>query len=101
MRTGGVLNILGKLLILLSLFLLTPIPFSLYYGDGMVRVFLLSSVVGALIGGLLVAIFAPEKDLGYRDGFGVVVRSWVGLAFLGALPCYLSGHIPSIVVCFF
>ena len=101
MRTGGVLNILGKLLILLSLFLLIPIPFSLYFHDGMVQGFLLSSLLGALVGGLLVAVFAPEKDLAYRDGFGVVVLSWLGLAFIGALPFYFSGQMPSFVDCYF
>jgi trk system potassium uptake protein TrkH len=65
MRTGGVLNILGKLLLLLSLFLLTPIPFSYYYQDGM------------------------------------VVFSWLGLAFLGALPFYFSGAMDSFVDCLF
>jgi len=34
MRTSGVLNLLGKLLILLSLTLIGPIPFSLYYDAG-------------------------------------------------------------------
>jgi trk system potassium uptake protein TrkH len=101
MRTGGVLNILGKLLLLLSLFLLTPIPFSYYYGDRMVFAFLISSVLGAIVGGGLVCSFVPEKDLGYRDGFAVVVFSWLGLAFLGALPYYLSGGMDSFVDCVF
>jgi trk system potassium uptake protein TrkH len=101
MRTGGVLNILGKLLLLLSLFLLTPIPFSYYYQDGMVIVFLASSIFGALAGGALVCSFYPETDLGYRDGFAVVVFSWLGLAFLGALPFYFSGSMDSFVDCLF
>ena len=101
MRTGGVLNILGKLLILISLCLLTPIPFSLYFKDGMIATFLLSAGLGAILGLLLLALFAPEKDLGYRDGFAVVVLSWLGLAFLGALPFYFSGKMPLFVDCFF
>ena len=101
MRTGGVLNIFGKLLILISLFLLTPIPFSAYYGDGMIPTFLGCSLTGALLGGLLVFLFAPEEDLGYRDGFGVVVLSWLGLALLGALPFYFSGAMPSFIDSFF
>lgn len=101
MRTGGVLNILGKLLIALSLFLLTPIPFSLYFEDGMIPMFLLCSLLGALLGGIIVAIFVPDKDLGYRDGFAVVVLSWLGLAFLGSLPFYFCGAMPSYVDCFF
>ena len=101
MRTGGVLNILGRLLLVLSLFLLTPIPFSLYYHDGMVQTFLTCSLLGALLGAVLAAVFMPEKDLGYRDGFAVVVFSWLGLAFLGALPFYFSGVMDSFVDSFF
>jgi trk system potassium uptake protein TrkH len=101
MRSGGVLNIFGKLLILLSLFLLTPIPFSIYYRDGMVFSFLACSLSGALLGSAFIALFAPEKDLGYRDGFAVVVLSWLGLALLGALPFYFSGQMPSFVDCLF
>ena len=101
MRTGGVLNILGKLLLLLSIFLLTPIPFSFYFNDGMVTDFLVSSLLGVLVGGGLVCSFAPEKDLGYRDGFAVVVFSWLGLALLGALPFYFSGSMNSFVDCVF
>jgi len=101
MRTSGVLNILGKLLLVLSLFLLTPIAVSLYFGDGMSGDFLLCSVLGGLAGGGLVAAFAPEKEMGYRDGFAVVVFSWLGLALLGALPYYFSGVMPAFVDCFF
>ena len=101
MRTGGVLNLFGKLLILISLFLLTPIPFSIYYHDGMVSSFILCAVIGAILGAILVALFAPEKDLAYRDGFAVVVLSWLGLAFLGALPFYFCGQMPSFIDCFF
>lgn len=101
MHTGGVLNLFGKLLILLSLFLLVPIPFSLYFADGMVGAFLLSSLIGAGIGGLLLLLFVPERDLGYRDGFAIVVLSWLGLALLGALPYNFSGQMGSFVDCFF
>jgi trk system potassium uptake protein len=101
MRTGGVLNIFGKLLILLSLFQLTPIPFSIYYEDGMTGYFLLCSLLGVLLGGGLVAAFAPEPELGHRDGFGIVVFSWLGAAFLGALPYYFSGTVGSFADCFF
>jgi len=101
MRIGGVLNLLGKLLIILSLMLLTPIPFSLYFGDSMTGVFLLCSLLGLLLGGLLLALFLPEKELGYKDGFAIVTFSWLGLALLGALPYVLSGAIPSFIDAFF
>ncbi|MBU0483716.1 MAG: TrkH family potassium uptake protein [Proteobacteria bacterium] len=101
MRTGGVLNIFGKLLILIALCLLSPIPFSIYFNDGMVMTFLSCSLIGTISGFTLVALFAPESDLGYRDGFAVVVLSWLGLAILGALPFYFSGEMNAFVDCFF
>jgi trk system potassium uptake protein len=101
MRTSGVFNLMGKLLILLSLSLLLPIPVSLFYDDGMIRAFILSSVVGALMGGSLLLLFPPEEDLGYREGFAIVTLSWLAMAFLGALPFYISGKIPSFLDCYF
>jgi len=101
MRIGGVLNLLGKLLIILSLMLLTPVPFSLYYRDAMLTTFLLCSLLGLVSGGLLVALFRPETELGYKDGFAIVAFSWVGLALLGGLPYVLSGTVPSFVDAFF
>jgi len=101
MHIGGVFNIFGKLLILLSLFLLLPIPFSLYFSDGMERVFLLCAAFGALAGSGLVAAFVPEEDMGYRDGFLIVVLSWLGLAFLGAMPFYFSGQMNAFIDCWF
>ena len=94
MHTDGVLNIFGKLLILISICLLVPIPFSIYYSDGMIGSFVQSAFVGAIAGGILVALFIPNDDLGYRDGFVVVVLSWLGMAMLGALPYYFSGKMP-------
>jgi len=101
MRIGGVLNLLGKLLIILSLMLLSPIPFSLYFHDGMTGTFLFCSLLGLFAGGLLLFIFLPDQDLGYKDGFAIVTFSWIGLALLGALPYLLSGAIPSFVDAFF
>ncbi|HET97821.1 MAG TPA: TrkH family potassium uptake protein [Desulfurivibrio alkaliphilus] len=97
MHTGGVLNILGKLLLLIALFLLTPIPVSVYYDDGMVDIFLRCAAIGAGAGALLILIFAPARELNLRDGFTVAVICWLGLALLGALPYWLSGQVPSFI----
>ncbi len=101
MHTGGVLNIFGKLLVLTSLFLLLPIPFSIYYDDGMAAAFVRCALIGAGVGLLLVALFRAESDLGHRDGFAIVVLSWLGLSLLGALPFYFSGVVPAFIDCFF
>ena len=95
MHSGGVLNILGKLLVLIALFLLAPIPVSVYYDDGMSEVFLRCAVMGAGVGALLVLLFRPVKELSLRDGFAVATGSWLGMALLGALPYLLSSQVPS------
>jgi len=80
MHTGGVLNL---------------------FGDGMVSIFIMSAIVGAFSGTLLVIGFLPETEMGYKDGYAIVVLSWLGAAFLGSLPYYLSGKIPSFIDCYF
>lgn len=101
MKVGTVLHILGWLLLFLSLSLLLPIPFSLFYEDGLVLDFVMSSALSALIGGLLALIFAPDGELGYRDGFAVVTLGWLSAALFGAIPFYSSGAIPSFLDCYF
>jgi len=101
MRIGLVLHLLGKLILALSLVLLSPIPFSLYFQDHMTRVFVLSSGIGLACGLLLMLPFRPGRDLGAKDGFAIVVLSWLALALLGALPYRLSGLMPSFIDCFF
>ncbi len=101
MKVSGVLNLLGRLLIVLSLMLLTPIPFSVYFRDGMVHAFIVSSMLGLLLGTGLVLLFAPEKDLGFKDGFAITAFSWLIIALLGALPYIISGSIPCFVDAFF
>jgi len=101
MHIGGVLNLFGKLLITLSMVLLTPIPFSIFYGDAMVPTFLACSALGLVSGGLLVLIFLPEQELGYKEGFAIVAFSWIGLALLGSLPYFLSGTTASFIDAFF
>ncbi len=101
MRIAGVCNIFGKLLIALSLCLLLPVPFSLVFNDAMERVFLLCAAGGTVVGGTLVALFPPDEDLGFRDGYAVVTLAWCGLAFLGAMPFYFCGQGLSFIDCWF
>ncbi len=101
MRIGTVLNLLGKLLIALALVLLVPIPVSLYYHDNSIFPFVLSSLTSFACGLLLIAPFRPRQDLGVKDGFIIVVLTWLGIAAVGALPYQFAGVMPSYVDCFF
>lgn len=92
-----VVRILGILLIFLAAALLAPIPFSLSFADGAWGSFLLSSLICAAIGGILVTRFQSKKDFAVREGFAVVTFGWATFALFGALPFLLSGSIPDVV----
>lgn len=101
MRLGTIGALLGWLLIFLSAALLVPIGFSIYYADGMWRVFVISSAVGFVLGGGLAWSCVSEPEIGHREGFAIVGFSWLAAAALGALPFYLSGAIPSYLNAYF
>ncbi len=101
MHIDGVLNLLGRFLIVLSLVMLLPIPVSLYYHEGLVWLFLLSSCLGLLLGFALLFSFMPRVELSNKEGFAIVVLSWLGLSLMGSLPYFIGGAIPCFVDAFF
>lgn len=101
MKLATVLVLIGWLLIFLSVALLTPIPFGLYYHDGQTKVFLLSSLISLIMGAILAGLWVSEKEMGHREGFLVVSLCWLSSAAIGALPYFLSGAIPGYLDAFF
>jgi len=95
------LHVLGGLLIFLGVILLTPIPFSLWYGDGQLVAFLLSSATTAAAGGLLFWKFRDRAEVTLREGFAIVTFGWVGFALFGSLPYLFSGSLSHPVDAFF
>lgn len=89
------LRILGALLLFLAATLLTPLPFSFYYGDGAWSAFFSSALVCAGCGAVLFLACRSSKDLSLREGFAVVTFGWTVFAVFGALPYVLSGAIVS------
>ena len=101
MKTGTVGAILGWLLIFLSVAMLIPIGFSIYYNDGNWHVFVISALVGLVSGGFLAWACVPDKDIGHREGFAIVGLAWIAAAGLGALPYFISGLIPNYIDAYF
>jgi trk system potassium uptake protein TrkH len=99
--TGTIGALLGWLLIFLSVALLIPVAFSIYYNDGNWRFFVISSAIGFVLGGGLSWSCVSEPEIGHREGFAIVAFSWLAAAALGALPYYLSGAIPSYLNAYF
>lgn len=95
------LRILGALLLYLGGTLLLPVPFSLFYHDGVWTAFIYSALICFCVGGLLFGCCQSPKDLSVREGFAVVTFGWTFFALFGALPYILSGAIPSPLDAFF
>jgi len=89
------LRILGALLLYLAATLLTAIPFSLYYADGVALSFVFSALTTASCGGVLFYFCRSPKELSLREGFAIVTFGWALFALFGALPYIYSGAIPA------
>ena len=91
MQIALVGSVLGRLLMLFSVTMLTPLPVDLYYGDGSWPAFAFS-FGAALAAGFLIWLPARRArgELKLRDGFLIVASFWVVLGSFGALPLLFS-----------
>ena len=91
---GNVVRVCGALMLL-------PIVVSLLLQSGDTVPLLLSMLIALAVGTAL-ALVQPRRDtLRAREGFAIVAFSWIIVSFLGGLPFYFSGYVPSLVDCFF
>ncbi len=98
MNYKQVFGVIGRLLMTLSALLLLPMFVSIYYGENGYIAFLLTAVLSLLLGLLLIRVFNTKNDVLYaREGFIIVAVAWLSTAFIGALPFYISGEIPSYI----
>lgn len=95
-------NVLGALLVFVSIIMLGCVPVSWYMQDHMVFAFVQSALVTFLIGaGLWSYKFRSSAEINKREGYIIVCASWVALAILGSLPFIFSHHINSFADAFF
>jgi trk system potassium uptake protein TrkH len=90
-------RIIAILLLILSAFMGTGVIVALVYHEHeVIRAFLLPMAVAAGVSALFLIISRKESTtLAARDGFLVVVLSWLSASVLGAFPLYLSGEVPT------
>lgn len=97
-----ILRILGFLLLIETALLLCSGSVSLFYQEGDLASFLISSAITAGVGILLLVCGkGAEKSLNRRDGYVIVSVAWVTFSLFGMLPYYIGGYIPSITDAFF
>ena len=86
-----VLNMLGKILLIMAVLMLPCIVVSAATGGSDLLAFVISALIIAAIGGAF--LFVKPKDTNFfaKDGFVVVSLSWILMSLLGALPFLISG----------
>ncbi len=71
--------------------MLPPALVSLFYSDGTATLFLISAAILLVLGSMIYfPVRNAHRDLRLRDGFLIVVGSWLTLVLVGALPFVLS-----------
>lgn len=95
-------NIMGRLLLLESVFLFACVVISLIYRENDGMAFFYSALITACSGGIL-AYFVKPKDrvLAKKDGYFTVTMVWIVFSLFGSLPYIIGNTIPSFVDAFF
>ena len=97
-----ILNILGKLILGLSFFMLIPIVVALTKGEqSPLFDFLIGFTFSAILGMSLILIFPIKKEVSWVHAFFTVSLGWLAFSLLGAIPLYLSEHFASFIDAWF
>lgn len=92
---------IGRILLVEAALLAIPAIVSIAYGENTLFAFALTIAVLTAVG-LLAAGKKPENTSIYaKDGYVIVALTWIFMSFFGAMPFFLSGHIPNFIDAFF
>jgi len=99
---GILIQILGFLVMIEGLFMLSGIPFSIYYCDTKDMSLLYSGLIAFVTGGFFwLMTRKASRVIGKREGYIIVAVSWVAISLFGSLPYLLSRTIPNFTDAFF
>ena len=89
-------NIIGWILIFEAIFMPVPLVTAIIYRETAVWAFVISILICAFIGGIMILGKPRDTTLYSREGYVIVALSWITLSIFGALPFYISGAVPSL-----
>ena len=101
MNPKAVVNILGKLLMVIGCSMLLPLIVSLYYREGDWPSLLASALLSIAAGCPAWWLYRKEYGLQLKDGFILAVFGWILISAVSALPFMIHGSIPSFTDAFF
>ena len=107
MHKRFVANIVSRICLVVCLIMTAPLGWAMY--DNLhsreTKAFLTSIAIGVIVALAVLFIFHPKKEdyqkINAKDGLAIVGLSWLSLSFLGALPLFLSGVVPTFTDGFF
>ena len=91
-----IFNIIGKILIILSILLILPVIVSIYYKENIFP-FIYTMLITLIIGLLCISIKVNRYDYYRKDGIIITTLSWIIISILGSLPFIISESIPNVV----
>ncbi len=96
-------NIIGILLLINGLLMLTAVPFGIYHGESSWKGILVASLVNSVIGFILYYNTKDNenKELKRRDGYLIVILSWIAMSLFGMLPYIFTDQISNVPDAFF
>jgi len=97
----AVINILSALLVFLGISLIAPALIAFFYHEADLNAFLVTIGISWVLGSGGFLASRTKRELRVKDGFLIVAATWLLFAFIGALPFWLSGFIPSYTDAFF
>lgn len=95
-----VINTLGWIFLLEAILLLVPTGVALCYAESL-SPFLITIAILVFFFGLCRLVKPTDKSIYARDGFVIVVLSWLLMSVFGSIPFMISGVIPNFVDAFF
>lgn len=101
MRFHTIIRYIGFVLLLNAAFLFISLLVSLHYHDNGTYPLLFSLLITALWGAFPIIFVPPTSDLSNKEGYLIVVLSWIISCFIGMLPLLLYGGEFTIVKAFF
>jgi trk system potassium uptake protein len=91
MNWKAIFKIQGLLLLLLSVSMIIPLIFSLFYGSDDIDELFYSILITSFSGLILFLLLKSDETLRPREGFVAVAMGWISAAAFGALPFWLWG----------
>ena len=91
-----IVRTLGLIVLCVAALMVLPLITGLCYGES-VSHFIITIVIGAVLGAAALCIKPKRSGLTAKDGFLIVSLGWIVLSMLGALPFFISGEIPNYI----